>query len=103
MSDMKKKHLPSKELQHVADLSQLTLSKKEELLTPQLVSILGFVSELQKTPTERSEATSQVTGLINVFREDEVDTSRMLTQEQALVNAPLSHNGYIMVSAIFKE
>lgn len=40
-------------------------------------------------------------GLKNVLREDLVTPS--LTQQQALQNAPATHDGYIMVPGVFEE
>ena len=62
-----------------------------------------FVSKLQKIPTKDVIPTSQVNGLENVYREDEIDKSRMLTQEDALANAPATHNGFFKVKAVFGE
>lgn len=94
----------SLDIKHVAALANILLTPDEESkLSPQLVSILDYISQLQKVSTENVEPTSQVTGLVNVFREDKIDTSRSLTQEQVLANAPASYNGYIRVKAIFEE
>jgi Asp-tRNA(Asn)/Glu-tRNA(Gln) amidotransferase C subunit len=38
-----------------------------------------------------------------VYREDEIDASRILTQDQVLANAPAKHNGMVKVPAIFEE
>ena len=47
--------------------------------------------------------TSQVTGLVNVFREDIVDTTRMLSQEEVLLNAHAAHDGFILVPQILEK
>lgn len=92
------------DVKHAAKLAKLELTPQEEKkLAPQLVDILNYVSQLQEVPTGDVEPTSQVTGLVNVFREDEIEISRTLTQEQALSNAPASHNGFVKVKAIFEE
>lgn len=89
----------------VVKVSKLAkLSVKEPMLSAfkkQLEDILEFVSKLQKAKTENVMPTSQVTGLVNVVREDEIDVSRMLTQEQALSNAPDSYNGFFKVPFIW--
>lgn len=90
------------DIQHVARLANLVLDAKEQkLFAPQLTSILAFVSKLQKVPTKNVEPTAQVTGLSNVFREDEVDESRMLTQDQALANAKKTRKGYFVVPSVW--
>ena len=91
------------DVKHVAKLAKLKLTPQEEKkLAPQLAEILDYVSQLTLVPTENVKVTSQVTGLENIFREDEIDTSRMLTQEEALSNAPATYNGFVKVKAIFE-
>lgn len=90
------------DIARIANLAKLTV--KEPLLSKlhkQLEEILEFVSKLQKINTAKVPPTSQVTGLINVLREDEIDTTRMFTQEQALSNAPDSYNGFFKVPYVW--
>lgn len=95
--------LTKKEVKHVADLSNLTLSDAEiEKFTPQLEKIIEFVASLSEVDTDNVEPTSQTTGLKNVVREDRVKSEESLTQEEALSNTE-SHNGYFKVKAILKN
>ena len=88
----------------VAQLAHLTLTPvQEEKFAKQLSSVLAYISKVQALDTNNVEETSQVTGLTNVFREDVVDTERMLTQEQALSNAKKTHKGYFVVPAVFDQ
>ncbi len=70
---------------------------------------LGFtktmtvVNELSNVDVAGIEATNQVTGLENVLREDEIDTSRMFTQEQALAQGKRTHNGFFVVDQILEK
>lgn len=92
------------DVKHVAKLAKLDLTPEEEVtLAPQIAAILDFVSQLQKVPTANIAVTRQVTGLTNIYRPDEIDATRMLTQEQALQNAPATYNGMVKVPAIFEE
>lgn len=96
--------LTDKQLEHIARLANLVLEKKEEeVFAPQLAAILDFISRLQQIPLIGVEETSQVTGLTNVFREDEIDASRRLTQDEALSQAKKTYNGFFVVPAIFEE
>lgn len=98
---MAKKKLTVDEVKHVAKLANLPLSDEEIILfIIQLSAILDFVSKLQKIDTNDVGETSQVTGLENVFREDEIDNERLLTQEEALANAKETHNGFFKVPKI---
>jgi aspartyl-tRNA(Asn)/glutamyl-tRNA(Gln) amidotransferase subunit C len=95
--------LTKKEIKHVADLSNLTLTEAEiEKFTPQLEKIIEFVATLSEVDTENVEPTSQTTGLTNITREDKVKVENMLTQEQALSNTN-AHNGYFKVKAILEN
>lgn len=88
----------------IARLANLILTSEEvEKFTPQLSAILDFVSKLQKLPTKDVIPTAQVNDLENVYREDEIDESRMLTQVDALTNAPATHKGFFKVKAVFGE
>lgn len=87
------------QVKKVGTLSNLPLTpNQEEKLAEELSETLEYVEQLESVDTEGVEPTSQVTGLENVTREDEVGES--LTQKQALQNAKQTHNGYIMVPAI---
>ena len=96
--------LYASDIQHIAKLANLILDADETtLFASQLSAILDFVSKLQQIPTKNIEPTAQVTGLVNVYREDEIDRERMFTQEEALANASAMHKGFFKVKAIFGE
>ena len=97
-----KANLTLDEVKHIAKLAHLELTDQEiATFQKQLASILDFVSALSAVDTKNVIPTSQVTGLENVFREDEVKES--LSQSEALANAKRTHNGYFAVDAIFEE
>lgn len=61
------------EVRHIAQLARLKLSDEEvEKFSIQLTDILQWMELLKEVDTEGVEETSQVTGLENVLREDEV-------------------------------
>ncbi|MBI3887999.1 Asp-tRNA(Asn)/Glu-tRNA(Gln) amidotransferase subunit GatC [Candidatus Microgenomates bacterium] len=87
----------------IAKLANLPIKSTEEgTFTKQLESILDIVSKLQKVATANIVPTAQVTGQVNVFRDDEIDVARMFSQEQALSNAKQQKNGFFVVPAIFE-
>lgn len=99
----KKPTLTLDEVRRIARLANLPLSDAElDHLTPELSSIVAFVSKLQEIDTSSTATTAQVTALENVWREDIVNASNQLSQDQALKNAPETHNGMFMVPAIFE-
>ena len=90
------------DVEHIAKLANLPLDEKRlEILGKQLTETLLYIARLNEIPTEKVEPTSQVTGLTNITRDDTV--SAPLSQEAAVENAPETHNGYIVVDAIFEE
>lgn len=90
------------DVKHVAKLANLPLTETEEKkFETQLSSILKYVDQLAKVDVSNVQQTSQVTGLKNVFREEEAKQS--LSQEQALQNAKATQNGFLKVTAILEE
>lgn len=62
------------EVRHIAKLSKIKLSDDEvEKFTGQLGNILDFFAQLQEVDTDNVAETSQVTGLENAYRKDEVE------------------------------
>jgi len=89
-------------VQHVAKLANLSIKDDEvKKFESQLSNVLDYINKLEEVDVTNVDPTSQVTGLENVYREDAVTPS--LSQEEALSNAPLSHNGLFQVKGIFDE
>ena len=65
--------LSKEEVLHIAKLSRLELAEdKVEQFANQLSDVLEYVEKLSEVDTEGVEETSQVTGLENVYKSDEV-------------------------------
>jgi len=74
--------LTKKEVLHVAELSNLKLTDSEvKKLTPQLDKIIEFVGILNEVDTNGIEPTSQTTGLVNRLRDDVIDSTNSLKQD----------------------
>lgn len=88
---------------HLAKLSKLN---PPDLLLSALQSgvetTLDYAKILAKVDVSHVDVTNEITGLTNILREDRVDESRTLTQQQSLQNAPKSHNGYFMVDGVLE-
>ncbi|MCQ3944403.1 MAG: Asp-tRNA(Asn)/Glu-tRNA(Gln) amidotransferase GatCAB subunit C [bacterium] len=67
----------------------------------QLSEALDAVSILKELPTDQVGKTSSASGLSNVLREDVAQPS--LTQEEALSNASVAHDGYFIVNSVFES
>lgn len=87
---------------HIARLANLTLTDEEiKKFEKQLSEVLEYVKKLEEVDTKDIIETSQVTGLENIFREDKASTS--LSQEDALSNAPSTHNNFFQVKGILDQ
>lgn len=96
---MRKANITKSDVEKIAKLARIELSEEEkEKFTRQFENILEFVNELQEVDTSGVEEISQITGMANVWREDE--SGKSLTNEQALANAPTKKDGYFKVKEI---
>lgn len=94
----------SSDVQKIAKLANIPVTDAlADDLAAGFTKTMVVVDELTKVNVEGVEATNQVTGLENVLREDEIDTKRIFTQEQALANAKRTHNGYFVVDQILED
>lgn len=99
---MKKNKLTVSQTKHIAQLAGLNLTLKEvKKFQNQLSEILAYFKILQKVATEKVEPTSQVTGLENVLRKDEIKTS--LFQKQALLGSLTKKDGYFVAKSIIEK
>ena len=90
------------EVEQVANLARIGVSESEESdLAQDLSSILEFVDELQAVDTKGVVPTSQVTGLEDVLREDEVVRCE-LARDELLANTPTTLEGYVKVKRVLE-
>lgn len=89
-------------VRHLAGLARIALDEDElASLTNELGSILHNVARVSEVATEEVPATSHPLPITNVTRPDEV--ADVLTQEQALSNAPAATDGMFRVASILGE
>lgn len=101
---MNSKKFTASDVNAVAHLANIPVNDKEkETLAAGFNTVINVLDELKQIDVTGVEATHQVTGLSNVFREDEVDITRMFTQEQALSNAKRTHNGFFVVEQVLEQ
>jgi aspartyl-tRNA(Asn)/glutamyl-tRNA(Gln) amidotransferase subunit C len=89
----------------IAKLSRLSMldfdeAEKEEIKAD-LVKMIGFVDKLKELDTSGIEPLLHMSGNNNMLREDEVNN--MLTQEEALRNAPLHDRQFFRVPKVIKK
>jgi len=82
----------------LASLAKLDLSDEEvELFRSQLSDILQYVKQLETVDVAGLKPTTQVTGLKNVMREDEV-VDYGVSPEELMRLAPKTQDGHIKVN-----
>ncbi len=97
------------QVKKVATLANLPLSGEEEqLFSTQLSAILDYIDQLNSVDTEGIEPIYNVAMNTNNTRRDEVSTSvtrrgASLTQEEALQNASLKHDGFFVTKGVFND
>ena len=91
--------ISTSEIQHLASLSNLALADDEvDGLRQDLGNIIGYIEQLGELDTSGVEPTYQVTGLENVWREDEVQSG---VSREALLNlAPEKQNNQVKVPQV---
>ncbi|MCP8310927.1 MAG: Asp-tRNA(Asn)/Glu-tRNA(Gln) amidotransferase subunit GatC [Candidatus Methylarchaceae archaeon HK01M] len=76
----RKKGLSKKEIEHIAWLARIELSKKEvNLFAHQLSDILTYFAKIDEADTEDVPPSYHVLDLINVLRKDEIKPSLEVT------------------------
>ncbi|MFZ5424866.1 MAG: Asp-tRNA(Asn)/Glu-tRNA(Gln) amidotransferase subunit GatC [Patescibacteria group bacterium] len=96
---MNRKVISTEEVEYIAKLSNLSLSKSEiEEFSKLLTDTLSYIDVLEELDTSNIAGTYQVTGLTNVFQ---TDNNATLTHEEALFNANKEINGMFVTDAVF--
>ena len=95
-------NLSKADVEYVAELAKLTLDDDaKERLVREMGEILSYMDQLNELDRAGIEPMVHVLDIVNVFRDDVVGES--LTNEQALANAPASHDGYFLVPRILDQ
>ncbi len=89
----------AQDVENVALLSRLELSAEETEKESQVFNrILDYLQVLDSLDTSKTEPTTHVLSLTNVFREDKLEPS--LDKEAVFGNAPEVEDGYFKVPRI---
>ena len=92
-------NISTSDIQHLASLSSLALADDEvDGLRQDLENIIGYIEQLGELDTSGVEPTYQVTGLENVWREDEVQPG--IPAEKLLEMAPEKQNNQVKVPQV---
>ena len=91
--------LTREEVIKIAKLARIELSDAEVLkFQEDLSKVLDYVEDLKKVDVTGLEEVSQVTGLVNVQREDKVEETE--SREEILSQAPEIKDDYFKVKSI---
>lgn len=92
--------ITKEEIKHIAELSRLKLTPAEEdKFGSQLGSVLEYVGQLDEVSVKNIEPTAQVSGLVDVWRVDEVREWNRNEVENALAQGELE-GGQIKVKRV---
>lgn len=81
------------DVRHLAQLSSLQMSDAEvESLRADIEGIINYIGQLDELDTDGVEPTYQVTGLQNVWRDDEIIDSSVSRQQLLALAAEQSDN-----------
>lgn len=95
--------ISKEQVEHIAKLARIELTEKEkEKFTNELSSILDYFEKLKEVDTSKIKGMSQVTGLENVFREDETKSEISDTRYKILKEAPSKKGNYYKVPKILE-
>jgi len=76
-------------------------ASERESLKADLEKMIGFVDKLKELDTTGVEPLLHMAGEVNVLRNDE--PSGMISQKEALQNAPLHNDEFILVPKVIKK
>ena len=91
--------ISTSDIQHLASLSSLALTDDEvDGLRQDLENIIGYIEQLGELDTAGVGPTYQVTGLENVWRDDEVQSG--ISRDELLNLAPEKQNNQVKVPQV---
>ena len=91
--------IDNKTVRKVSKLAKIRINEREEKkLIEELNNILGWVDELKKVDTEKTEPMLSVFNESMVMRKDEVSSE--ISDELVLKNAPESKSGFFVVPKV---
>lgn len=90
--------ISNSQVKHIAELSNLEISDEQVGdLSRAFDETLAVIDNLKSVDTSSIEPTAQVTGMENVWRDDEIDETQTFSQDDALSNAKKTYQGFFVV------
>lgn len=95
--------LTKSEVIHIAALAKLPLSDSEtDKFQDELEKVISYIDELSMVDTKSLKGSVRAIDLINVLRDDEINSSRYISPEDTLKQAKKSHSNFFAVPLIIK-
>jgi len=89
------------EVEHIAELARIELTEEEKKkFSGELSDVLGYIKQLGEVDTKNIEPVSQVTGLVNILRDDIMENCDEDVREMIIKNFPQKKDGYIKVRQV---
>lgn len=96
--------LTPQQIEEISELARLDLTEEEKTMyADQLSAVLGYVEMLNEVDTTGVEETCQVTGLEDVFREDEVVDCDEEVRKNIIAQFPVKQDDLLKVKAVFEN
>ena len=110
LSDISKKNMTNKnkkitleEVKKIAELARIEISVEEaEKFSGELSDVLEYVNRLSEVDTKSIEPILQITGLVNVVREDVSEDFDEEMRRELVERAGERKDGYIRVKAVMQ-
>jgi aspartyl-tRNA(Asn)/glutamyl-tRNA(Gln) amidotransferase subunit C len=96
--------LSTEEIEDIARLARLELSEAEKTMyAEQLSAVLDYMKILDEVDTTNVEETTQVTGLMDVTREDDVEVISEEQRKNLLASFPERNGEMLEVKEVFAK
>ncbi len=93
--------LDKNETKNIAALARIGVNEEEiEKYRKELSSILDYFKKLDELDTDKTEPIGHITGMKNIYREDQARNFGDLGKKDILCNAPKVKDGYIKVKSV---
>jgi aspartyl-tRNA(Asn)/glutamyl-tRNA(Gln) amidotransferase subunit C len=89
------------DIQNIADLARIGVTEEEiDTYQKELSSVLAYFEKLQELDTETIEEIGHITGVDNVYREDDVEEVSEADKSAIMDNVTDVQDGYIKVKSV---
>jgi len=101
MNKNKNKKISLEEVKKIAELARIEVSPEEaEKFSGELSDVLGYIDQLSEVDTKSVEPISQITGLVNVVREDISEDFDEKMKRELVERARDKKEDYIKVKSV---